>query len=362
MSNVRRTVSCYEGRIPPFVESEINRLYGERYSSLALFRIYGIADDVCTYMAREGAETKALFLFRRVQKKVHVLNEGVHLDGAEARYFSAYIFGVYRSVNAVVFEAIHTSERNIPFHHQHFPCAEDTVLMMPDTVDCYVNSLGKSTRENLKRYLAGLQRDFPSFKYLTYDRHEADEQDIRHIIRLNRGRMTRKNKVSSIGDEEEDRILLSVRECGFVGIVTINGECCAGVITYRFGKNFSMRILSHAPAFDKYRLGLVCCYLTICECIGQGTSGSFNFGWGEYAYKYRLGGTRRQLSRLVIHRSFFQMLSSGRFALHIALHGHAYRVKQWILKTAKQDAHVLSRPVRRVLHALRWLKAERANG
>ncbi len=128
------------------------------------------------------------------------------------------------------------------------------------------------------------------------------------------------------------------------------------MITYRLGQNFSLRILSHDPAFDEYRPGFACCYLTICECIRQ-RGKNFNFGWGEYAYKYRLGGIRRQLSVLVVYRSHFHMLANGALAIKTALRGHAHRVKLRILETAKQESHILARLATIMVGAMRWLKA-----
>jgi hypothetical protein len=353
------TVTCYGNEIPSFVGYELDRLYGECHSSLLHFQIYQVAGNASTYIVRRDGEASTLFLFRRDKKKIRVLNECIAVEGDEVRRFAAYLFDADRSVETVVFEAVQADRFALGFPLQRYPCAEDTVLALPASVPDYNASLGRSTRENMKRYLNRLQRDFPSFAFSMSDKDAANEQHIRAIIGLNRGRMTIKNKVSSIGDEEEERILRCVKACGYVGIATIDGRFCAGVITYRNGSNFALRILAHDPAFDEYRLGFVCCYLTICECIGQGGK-NFNFGWGEYAYKYRLGGIRRQLSRLVVYRSPFHMFKNTKLAVGTAVRGRAHCIKLWILEAAKKESHVLSRPARTMVRAGRWWKAMHA--
>ncbi|MEO7579952.1 MAG: GNAT family N-acetyltransferase [Massilia sp.] len=360
MSDLRRTVSCYENEIPSFVEHELDRLYGERYSSLAHFHIYGTAERASTYVVRVGGEITTVLLYRRANQTVHVLNEGAAIDGRQAQEFADHVFAADAAAAAIVFEAVQTQTDDIRFPYQHFPCAEDTVLTLPDSVAGYTDSLGKSTRDNLKRYLSRVRRDFPSFHYATYDRQEANEQHIREIVRLNYGRMTTKNKIPSIDKVEEARIIETVRACGFVGIATVNGRFGAGFVTYRHGDSFSLRILAHDPAFDDYRLGLACCYLTICECIKQAGSKKINFGWGEYAYKYRLGGVRRQLSRLVIYRSRLGMLSCAPLAAKTVVRGHVYRAKQGMQAIAQQEDHVLARPIGKMVGVIRWLKAARA--
>jgi hypothetical protein len=80
-------------------------------------------------------------------------------------------------------------------------------------------------------------------------------------------------------------------------------------MSFRAGDNYFLNVLAHDPAFDEYWLGILCCYMTICECIARGGE-EFHFLWGRYDYKFTLLAVTRDLERLVIYRSRSKMLSN----------------------------------------------------
>ncbi len=304
----------YENEIPDFSEETMERLYGNLFSSMAHFRVRGGADNASTFVARRGSEIISLLLFRRRRGKLNVLNEGMRLDSEEARCFADYAFDRYKSVNVIQFHAVDPGELDLPYPTQRFNCLEDIVLDAPPTPETYLASLGKSTRSYLNRYRRKLQRDFPSFRHEVVDGKAVDERQVREIVQLNRTRMNAKGRESIIDDRETRQIIRMVRECGSVGIVTIDGRLCAGAINYRCGDNYFLDVIAHDPAYNDYRLGTLCCYLTISEYIARGCQ-QYHFLWGQYDYKYRLGGVRRDLADVIIYRSGAQMLLNGQISL-----------------------------------------------
>ncbi|MES2295430.1 MAG: GNAT family N-acetyltransferase [Pseudomonadota bacterium] len=324
------SVSCYEGETPSFVAHELNRLYGGRYSSLAHFQIYGQAGQASTYVVRRQGQATSLFLYRRRAHQLRVLNEGIRLGHEEAARFATHMFAVDKSVSAVVFRCVDSQAGDFRLPCQRVPCAQDSVLALPSSLPQYMDSLGASTRSTIKYRMNKLKRDFPTFSFRVEERGSVAEQAIRDIIRLNRARMSRKDKVSAIDAQEERRIIDYVRECGFVGIATIDGRFCAGAITYRLGNNFAARILAHDAAFDAYRLGFVCAFLTIGACIEQGGA-QFCFGWGQGEYKSHLGATQRQLHHVVLYRSRWHRLRHPWLVLQTAACGWLFRARMaWL--------------------------------
>ena len=57
-------IAAYENEVPSFASSELDRLYGTLYSSLAYFHDCGGLADVSTYVAHRNGVTTAIFLFR----------------------------------------------------------------------------------------------------------------------------------------------------------------------------------------------------------------------------------------------------------------------------------------------------------
>lgn len=335
------TISCYENDVPAFIETELDRLYASFYSSLAHFRVYNDGRDTSTYIVRKGDRIITVFLFQQDGGNVRVVNEVIKVDEEDISRFVAYIFANFEAATVILFRAIQTDIQKIPFPYQRFNHLEDIVLAMPGTAEEYVASLGKNTRRNIKRYTKKLLEYFPSFRYQVFENDEVDEQAIRDIVNLNRARMDDKNKVSAIDEDETERIIILAKKCGLVSVARIDGRVCAGGISFRVGSNYFLNVIAHDPAYDDCWLGILCCYLTICECIARGGK-EFHFLWGEYEYKYRLLGVKRDLDKLAIYRSYAQMLLNGTVMLSIAFHGYV-RQARLRLHAAKHRGGVGSR-------------------
>lgn len=332
LSPGRRTVTidCYDNEIPPFVEQEMKRLYENIYSSLLQFRVYGaIAGNTSTYVVREGTRIVTIFLFVRTKGRVHVLNEVISISGKDISRFAEYIFAAFKKVTVISFHAIRSDIQKLRFPYQRVNCSEDIVLELPPTEQEYLASLGKHSRKNIKYYLNKLKREHPTFRFDVLSKNEITHQQVRDIVILNRHRMAGKYKVSAFDDEETDRIIRLVNECGMVGVVTIEGKVCAGAICLCIGKNYFLNVISHDSAYDEYRMGTLCCYLTICESIARGGR-EFHFLWGRYEYKFALLGAPRDLDHVNVYRSHSQLLMNAGMVSRTSLTGIVRRSKLWL--------------------------------
>lgn len=339
--------SCYENEIPSFVEAELERLYGNLYSSIPQLRVSGKLDDVSTYVVHKGRELVTIFLFRIDGRRLEVLNEVIRIEEEDIGRFATYIFSGFGAIDVVSFRAIQTDFRSIPFKYQQFECLEDIVVPLPGNTEDYTASLGRSTRKNLRYYRNTLMHAFPSFKFSVYEKSAIEPQHVLDIIELNRARMFDKNKVSGIDETEAAKLIYLARERGLVGVATIDGRVCAGAITVRVGENFFLSVLAHNPAYNAYRLGNLCCYLTICECIKRAAK-EFHFLWGQYDYKYLFLGVQRDLHCLAIYRSRLRYLLNAGFALRFAFLGYMRRAKVW----SHQDT-TMSKFAKRIFEAVR---------
>jgi hypothetical protein len=303
-------VTHYNNHIPSFVEPEIERLYGNLFSSFANFRAYGGMSDASVFVVSMGEEIKNLFLLRQEKNNIKVLNEGMLLDQANVDLLAHYIFNTFPGVCKISFHAVVPAFDRLSFPCNRSWCGEDIIIDLPETVDAYMARFGKATRKTIKNRLSRLYRSFPTFRFEVFEKDAVNEQHVLEVIKFNRVRMAQKNKVSAVDDIETQRILSLVRERGFVGIVTIDGRVCAGTVTYRIGENFFSRLNAHDPAYNDYKLGLLCCYLMICECIKQGAK-RFHFLSGRYEYKYTLQGVLTALDQVAIYRSSAYLLRDG---------------------------------------------------
>lgn len=331
------SIQCYDNDIPAFIEPALERLYGNLFSSLAYYRVFGGADNASAYVVRDGKNIVCAWLFQRHRNTIRVVNEGIHVDQDDLLRFAGYVFGRYPKVNVISFHAVRPNMVDLPMPYQRFNCLEDMVLTLPSSADNYMASLGRSTRSYVHRYMNKLKRDFPAFEYRVLGPGEIEESQIRHIIDLNRLRMATKGK-ESINDEDITRRIVQLsRECGLVGVIMIDGRICAGSINYRAGANFFLETLAHDPAYDDYRLGTLCCYLTICECIARG-GGEYHFLWGQDEYKSRLLGVQRDLDDIVIYRSWLHMVLYGKLVMQHAFHAVVRRTRVWVRRTRRTNS------------------------
>ena len=346
------SVTCHENEVPSFVACELERLYGNIYASLVQLQSVGaLSADISTYIVRSGGNITSLFLFRRENRKVHMLNEGIAISGEELHRFAAYIFSRYSEVSVVSFHAIRPETVRLAFPCQRFNCLEDIVLTLPTSDTAYLNMMGSSTRNYIKRYMNKVTRSFPSFLHQVYMGQEVDPQHIRDIVALNRARMTEKGKVPGIDDGELERIIGLVRECGMVSVVMIDGRVVAGTVNYCVGRNYFLEVIAHDPGYNEYRLGTLCCYLTICACIARGGD-EYHFLWGKNEYKYRLLGVERTLYHLAIYRSRGQFFLNGKVVLQNEVMRYKRRAQLW-LHDAQQRDDLFSRFTVNALRLLR---------
>ena len=344
------TILCYEDEIPSFVEVELERLYGNLYSSIPQLHVGGKLGQASTYVVRKGREIITVFLFRVHGRMLEVLNQVIRIEPEEVERFTEYVFSALGSIDVVSFRGIQTEIDAIALKIQRFECLEDIVVSLPGTAEDYTARLGRSTRKNLRYYKKTLMHAFPSFEFSVYEKEAVEPRHILEIIELNRARMSVKSKVSAIDEAETARLIYLARARGLVGVVTIDGRICAGAITSCVGRNYFLSVLAHDPAYDAYRLGNQCCYLTICECIRRAGK-EFHFLWGQYDYKYLFLGVQRDLYQLAVYRSRCHFVLNAATASRIAFRGYVRRAKLW----ARRDTAV-SRLANKVFNSIKSLR------
>ena len=356
-------IEYYEGEIPAFVEAELSRLYGNIYAALPQLQISGALEYLHIYVVRKNHIAVTVLLLRKEARRVRVLNEGIKINDCLVAQFSDYIFRRFSPVGSISFNAVEAQISHLPFPHHQFDFLEDIVLTMPGTTDAYFSLLGKSTQRFLTRYLHKLKRDYPGFQFEVQAGAAIQEQHVRKIMQLNQDRMAGKHKQADTCDRRIEHILRLSRRNGFIGLIRIKGEIFAGTINFRERDNFFLNTVAHDSGFDDYRLGTLCCYLTICECIRQGGN-EYHFLWGEYDYKYRLKGQRRRLDHLVVYRSRRHLMLDMRTVAGNVRRDYTRRFKRWLHAIEKQAgigsrfvhrASNLGRAMRR--HLLRWSRS-----
>ncbi|MRW93569.1 GNAT family N-acetyltransferase [Duganella sp. FT80W] len=329
ISTASDRVEChsYTDHIPDYAERELSRLHAGRYSSLAHFEVYGLADQASTYVARHANRTTALLLYRHDGAIVRVLNEGIPLTVDEAQRFARHVFAHAPPPAAVLLRAVDMPPSAGQPLLQRGICEQDSVLMLPASTDAYLDSLGARTRSLLKNRLNKIRREHPSFTFQVTEQGQIDPQHVRAILQLHRQRLAGRRDAIAIDSGEEQRIRQMLERCGLVGVVSIDGQCCAGSICYHNGGVVSARFLAHDTRYDVYRLGFLCAYLMCSHCVERGFR-QMNFGWGKEPYKFHLGAQGRDLSDVIIYRNHAQRLRLAPLGLKLAWRAGQFQLRR----------------------------------
>ncbi|WP_192804831.1 GNAT family N-acetyltransferase [Noviherbaspirillum aerium] len=326
------TISDFENNFPDELERELENLYHNPFATLAHHRHYcDLRRGVHAYVARSAkGDMLAALLWRREGHVARVLNEQIGLAAQEVGRFAQHVFSTQEDIDVIELHAVHAERPRLPFPAQHFDCAEDIVLPLPESVEAYRASLGKSTRSYLCRYMNKLRRDYPDMRHEVIERENISEDQVRRIVALNHARMQGRHRASYIDDAEVTRMLDMTRRYGLLTQVRIDGRVCAGAIQLQIGDHYFLQVIAHDCAFNDYGLGTLCCYLAICECIARGGE-EYHFLWGRYPYKVRLLGRQRKLQHIALYRDRTRFALHGRLAAANAWRALRFRNHDWLL-------------------------------
>jgi hypothetical protein len=353
-------ITCHEHEVPAFAGPEIDRLYGHLFCSLSYFEVANQLGGASTYIARRGGRPIAVLLYTRSAREVNVISEYVALPEEEIRRFAHFMFATFDSIALVSFRKIRAQAGPPDYPWHAVACTEDMVIDLPRTVEEYETAVGKNMRRNIKRYGNAIAKDFPSFAYRVLLEHEIAEHHIRDIVALSCTRMKSKSIVPRFTEEEIAWIVRFSRQCGMVGVMTIDGRICAGAIGFRIGGNYAMHVIAHDQRYDDYSLGILCYYRTICEGIARGGR-RFHLLQGQYGYKQRLLARREDIISLDVYRSRLHALAFGSRIAKKEAQGRVRLAKQWLLHDVEQRDGSAYRMIGKAVGMLRAAKRARAS-
>jgi hypothetical protein len=344
------SVSCFVDEIPAWVEAALEKRYACLHASLSFFRIYRSLDKVDCYVAAGEDGPLEILLFRRVRRRIEVLNEMLHFSAKESARFIEFIFASFPDVDLIVFKAVSTEVGGLKYPAQQYHSKHTFVVSLPATPEEYLARLGKSTRANLRQQINTARRVFPSFASKCLLKDEIDADTVRTITQFSECAINAKGIRFR---HDSDRILALTKECGFVVVLLIEGRMCAGSINYRIGSDFFGDVTCYDPDYQRYGLGKLCTYETIRESILRGGR-QFYLGGGEFDFKERMLGKRVDMDQLQVYRSYPRAVANLQWVARAFAEGQLRRYRTAL--HAKKDS-LQSRLVLGLVQAYRNRKA-----
>ncbi len=303
----------------------LESLYASVYSSHALLQprcSEGLsAVPAEAWIERVDGRVSALLLFVCEGPLVRVLNEVLNLPANVIWRFSEAVFANYRQTHLVQLHAIALQTNSTCSSLWSSVFSEDYVLDLPASHDDWLASLSRQTREKVRYHLRRSFRRQPGLEFTVSSGIKITDAEVRAVLNLNRQRMRQKGKAYGMNEAEEAQLSHQMQQVGMLFALRLDGEICAGLLCSVTGGDVYMHVIAHDPSHDDLRLGLVCCCLAIRHAIDLRLV-RFHFLWGHYDYKRRLGGRARPLYRVMVARSYWQLvmhpIHSARWCLTVA--------------------------------------------
>jgi hypothetical protein len=356
----------HEYAVPAFAASALDRLHGSLYAS---FRHLELCDAVRptphTWVAYRHGEVIGVLLFRMRGTQVIVLTEMIDIEQGIAAEFCRAVFSRFAYAEAVCFNAISLPRPLSGLVQQQFAFSENYVIELPRSVDEYQAALGKSTRKTIRGYGNRLRRDHPDLRWEVLQGTEMHRDALRRFIRqllaFKRASMALRGKRAEISLRDAARMIKLASETGLIGIARLGDRICGGSLACRIGDNYVMLLSAADQAFEPYRLGMLCCFWSVCDCVRVGAR-ECHLLWGRYQYKTQLLGNPRTLHRLTIYRSPLQMALSPSTVMRMAWMSFRYRLRNWLLDHTKNDGDGVPRWTSTALQFARGIVARAQRG
>ena len=320
------SVSCYIDESPPFIDSDLAKLYGALHSSLPFFRVFRSIENVSCYVVARNSDPIVILLFKVENRRIEVLNEMIEIDLEEIDRFTRHVLTKFPQIDIISFKALKTVIGKIGYPVQKYKSKETYLIELPGSPNEYTASIGKSTRTNIKYQNNNVARNFPSFAVKFYTNEDIDEQHIKTIVRFSEQKIRMRD--SGFFHNEESIVRLA-KMCGFVCVLMINDRVCAGSINYQIGSSYFGEVLGHDVEYDKYGLGKLALHQTICESIVRGGK-KFYLGGGVFDFKNRMLGVQVSLDELQIYRSYGKLILNFDKAARTIIFFYIRQLKSWL--------------------------------
>jgi len=297
--------SCfYERAIPDFADAALERLYANIYCTLTRIGLYERLDDIHTFAAADEHDIVLLILFRIEPDTVRIVNQQIALSAADLAYFAANVFARYPAARRIEGYALDTPIDGASFAYpvQVLPQLEENVVSLPPSADAYMQQLGKSTRELMRRSMRKCAAQFPSCRFAVLSTQQITPRHVRELVRLTDQRMGARNAAPYVENTDIDRIVRLARSHGYLGIMLIDERTVAATLCFRVGARHFLHLVGHDPRFDAYRLGRQVTLHTIHHAIAIGGRELWMMG-GHHDWKSHFLARRKTLGSVTIYRS-----------------------------------------------------------
>ena len=294
------SIECFKG-LPIEYESFLIEKYDSFITTCRYIEVYYPTYDINYMLVYKNNNLIEILVFGNKGNASTCFNSLVDIEQNIVTEFTQKIFEIYPFIKKIEIVA---SYKNY-FLNKSFLIykSDDHILDLPSTIDEYYMGLGRSTRDNIRKYKVRLLRDYPQVKYVYKFGVEIEKYIIDKIIQLHYDRMKRKGIIYKIDNTRNNNYYKYSQHYGCVTYLEIDGVIVAGCISTVLNKGIFAHVIAHDNNFSKYNVGEVCMFYLIQTSIEKRMK-IFHFLWGENEYKKRFMAKPHLLFSYYIYRTY----------------------------------------------------------
>jgi CelD/BcsL family acetyltransferase involved in cellulose biosynthesis len=293
-------VTIYQGSIPEGLADDLERLYGSLFSTIDWFETHDDArpDGACVL-----ERPSHVLMFRRDGDTVEVLNKTFEIAPRDAWRACAALFRAFPGARRIHVEVMcPPQELRVPMRVLY--TTDHMIIDLPGSTDEYYQSLGRSTRRNLRSARNRLRREHPDAETRVLRPGEGAVELLDEFLRWKRDRFRDKGRTTYWDDDPrlEKRFLELLRRRGEAHVLEIAGRRAAINFVFPVGDTICAQESSFDPGYTRLDLGLLSQYETVLNAIEQGAR-RMNLLWGSEAHKQHFGAVAHRATALSVFRS-----------------------------------------------------------
>jgi CelD/BcsL family acetyltransferase involved in cellulose biosynthesis len=272
-----------------------------------------------SFHALEAESARAWLMTRgRAWKRLEWWGAGIHDIGAASSTRSQDWVALWREIEGSAARCDMTQlaqiEATSPLvelargaNWQVSPAEKCPLLVLPQTWEEYVPSLGKNMREQIKRLPRKLERNFAVSYHLAQTESELQEA-LDDLFRLHGKRWRARGQTGVLvlprRQKFQRALCRDLLALGWLRLWTLrcDGRAVGSLLFYFYNGRYSYFIGGFDPELSQWNIGTCLFAHVIKYAIGEGAH-DLDFLKGEETYKYRLGATNRDYVTLETFRA-----------------------------------------------------------
>jgi CelD/BcsL family acetyltransferase involved in cellulose biosynthesis len=293
--------------VPDGAGEELPALYNSMFSTVEWF---AVGDRLEPTGACVLEEPHHVILFHVSGNTIEILNKEFAIGPRSAERLCRALFRAFPSARRIHLEILFPPwELRLPRRILYW--SDHMVVDLPETVDDYMASLGKSTRRELRRNWRRLFEAYPTVTTEMLMFSEQPKACIDELVAWKNQRFNARGEQTTwqtnpVASQEFGEL---VQRLGRIRVLRIDSQAAAITFTFPVGDTVYSFHSGFDPAYESFSLGSLETLGTISDAIRTGHK-HVSLLWGQEEHKRQFGAKPHRATRLSVFRREVDRLHS----------------------------------------------------